>query len=172
MRLLVIFFTLFTCSFVYSQDTALVISQDTTKVRKDIKKMCKELKIPYNPEADKDLLLFIVDWQGTSYKYGGNSKRGTDCSGFTGNLYSEIYNKEIPRSSRDIYANVIPINKPALDQGDLVFFATSGSGVSHVGVYLWDGYFVHASTSRGVIISRLREAYYKRTFVGGGAWIE
>jgi cell wall-associated NlpC family hydrolase len=172
MRWLIILFSVFTVNLAYSQDSVSVVTRDTAELHKEIKNICKELKIPYNPDANRELLIFVLDWRGTSYRYGGRSKSGTDCSGFTGSLYSEIYKKEIPRSSRDIYANAMPINKPALYEGDLVFFATGGGGVSHVGVYLWDGYFVHASTSKGVIVSRLREAYYKRTFVGGGAWLE
>ena len=88
-------------------------------------------------------------------------------------MYKEIYKKEIPRVSRDIYANSMPIRKYALYEGDLVFFATSGgTKITHVGVYLWDGYFAHASSSKGVMISNLRQGYYQRTFVSGGAWID
>jgi lipoprotein Spr len=147
--------------------------QDSLADIQEIKNICKELGIPNNEEANKDLLIFILDWRGTPYCYGGSSKSCTDCSGFTSNLYAEIYKKEIPRISSAIYNNSMPIKKPALYEGDLVFFATSGSGrISHVGVYLWDGYFAHASSSQGVIISRLREGYYKKTFVSGGAWID
>ena len=117
----------------------------------EIKNICTELGIPFNAEANKDLLIFVLDWRGTPYCYGGSDKSCTDCSGFTSNLYSQIFKKEIPRVSSEIYNNSLPIKKIALYEGDLVFFATSGSGrISHVGVYLWDGYFAHASSSKGV----------------------
>jgi probable lipoprotein NlpC len=139
----------------------------------EIRNICKELDIPNNPAATSSLLIFILDWRGTPYCYGGSSKSGTDCSGFTSNLYQGVFNKSIPRVSREIYNNCMPIEKHALYEGDLVFFATGGGDrISHVGVYLWDGYFAHASSSNGVMISRLREGYYKRTFVSGGAWID
>lgn len=138
-----------------------------------LEKLCKKLELPMNEDAQQELLEFIDDWLGTSYCYGGNSKSCIDCSAFTNQVYEVIYHKTIPRVSRDIYAKSLPIEKYALYQGDLVFFATSGGKkVNHVGIYLWDGYFVHASSSKGVVISHLRQSYYTKTFVGGGAWFD
>ena len=145
---------------------------DSQKIE-EIANICNELGLPENETANYDLLVFTLDWLGTPYCYGGSSKKGTDCSGYTSNVYKEIYKKEIPRVSRDIYANSMPIRKYALYEGDLVFFATSGGTmITHVGIYLWDGYFAHASYSKGVMISNLRQGYYHRTFVSGGAWID
>lgn len=145
---------------------------DSQKIE-EIANICTELGLPENETANYDLLVFTLDWLGTPYCYGGSSKKGTDCSGYTSNVYKEIYKKEIPRVSRDIYANSMPIRKYALYEGDLVFFATSGgTKITHVGVYLWDGYFAHASSRKGVMISNLRQGYYQRTFVSGGAWID
>lgn len=162
-----------------AQDTLVVVTEsvDTTAIDaakwEEITNICVELKIPANPEANLDLLIFTLDWRGTPYCYGGSSKECTDCSGFTSNAYKAIYEKNIPRVSRDIYANSMPISKYSLYQGDLVFFATAGGQrITHVGIYLWDGYFAHASSSKGVTISNLRQGYYKKTFVSGGAWID
>lgn len=145
-----------------------------SKAKRDkIKKICTRLKIPNNPLANLDLLTQTLDWKGTPYCYGGTTKKCTDCSGFTSNIYKDVFEKVIPRVSRDIYANCMPIAKYSLYEGDLVFFATGGgTRITHVGIYLWDGYFVHASSSKGVIISNLRQGYYSRTFVSGGAWID
>lgn len=167
---------------------SLVVNEDTLYLQKDathmlqgessvsnnkLERLCKKLELPYNEDAEIGLLELVDDWLGTAYCFGGNSKSCIDCSGFTNQIYKTLYNKSIPRVSSDIHAKSMPIKKYALYQGDLVFFATSGgSRVSHVGVYLWEGYFVHASTSKGVIISNLRQGYYQRTFVSGGAWIE
>ena len=163
----------------YAQDTPVVVSEsrDTNAIDarkwKEISALCAELKIPANPEANIDLLLFTIDWQGTPYCYGGSSKKCTDCSGFTSNAYKLVYEKNIPRVSRDIFANAMPIRKYALYQGDLVFFATAeGTRITHVGIYLWNGYFAHASSSQGVTVSNLRQGYYLKTFISGGAWIE
>ncbi|MGB0850134.1 MAG: C40 family peptidase [Bacteroidia bacterium] len=155
--------------------TSLVASKtgkDLENNRK-IAKLCQQLKIPYNEEANLKLLEFTKEWKGTPYCFGGNTKKGVDCSAFTGHAYSQVYNKTIPRVSRDIYSKTMPLRKYALYEGDLVFFATSGgTRISHVGIYLWDGYFAHASSSKGVTISNLKQGYYVKTFVSGGAWLD
>ncbi|MBT8328016.1 MAG: C40 family peptidase [Bacteroidia bacterium] len=154
-------------------DTIAITNDSSTTSNPEIEALCSELGIPNNVEADLDLLIFVLDWRGTKYCYGGSSKECTDCSGFTSNVYKQVYEKNIPRVSRDIYSNSMPIRKNALYEGDLVFFATSGGDViSHVGIYLWDGFFAHASSSKGVTISNLRTGYYMKTFVSGGAWID
>jgi len=155
------------------EDSTIVYSTADTQKIKELSKICSELGLPENETANYDLLAFTLDWRGTPYCYGGSTKKGTDCSGFTSRVYKQIYKKDIPRVSNEIYTNSMPIKKHALYEGDLVFFATSGgSRISHVGVYLWDGYFAHASSSKGVMISNLRQGYYQRTFVSGGAWID
>lgn len=112
-----------------------------------------------------------LDWLKTPYRYGGNSRKGIDCSAFTGTIYHNVYGVKLNRSSRDISAqDVKEVDQDKLKPGDLVFFATSRrkKGVSHVGVYLGNRFFVHASTHKGVTISSLDEPFYKRTFVKGG----
>lgn len=174
MRVLVLLFFLSIVWTAMAQEDSVILSTtvDSPKLKK-IANICEQLGIPDNETANYDLLVFTLDWRGTPYCYGGSSKKGTDCSGFTSNVYKEIYKKEIPRVSREIYANSMPIRKHALYEGDLVFFATSGgTKITHVGIYLWEGYFAHASASKGVMISSLRQGYYQRTFVSGGAWID
>ncbi|PCJ64624.1 MAG: glycoside hydrolase [Bacteroidetes bacterium] len=173
MRLLTIIALLISLSCTAQRDTIIVDSIASKSTNKKANKICNKLDIPTNSEANTKLLTFILDWRGTPYCYGGSTKKCTDCSGFTGNAYREIYKKDIPRVSRDIYANSMPIRKHALYEGDFVFFATSGGDrITHVGIYLWDGFFAHASSSKGVTISNLRQGYYQKTFVGGGAWID
>lgn len=112
---------------------------------------------------------FVEDWIGTPYKYSGDTKNGTDCSGFTTQLYRFVFNYEFKgRSSRDLFAEVTPVKQPELQKGDLVFFKIKGRQIDHVGVYLNNGNFVHASTQRGVIVSHLEEPYYKLRFFSGG----
>jgi hypothetical protein len=113
------------------------------------------------------LLQFIEDWYGTKYRYGGSTKSGIDCSAFTCTLESSVFGKTIPRTSHEQFEQSQKIDAEYLQPGDLVFFNTRG-GVSHVGIYVANNKFVHASTSYGVIISDLNEEYYKRRFIGAG----
>ncbi len=116
---------------------------------------------------NKSLYNFIEDWWETSYRYGGSTKEGIDCSAFTAKLQSTIYQVALPRTAREQYSLCRKINNDEVKEGDLVFFNTSRR-ISHVGVYLSNGYFVHASTSLGVYINNLSEDYYSARFVGYG----
>ncbi len=112
------------------------------------------------------LLGFIDNWFGTRYKLGGTTKRGIDCSALTGALLLAVYGFNLPRTARQQYDATDHIDKDQLQEGDLVFFNTHG-GVSHVGIYLENDYFLHAST-HGVTISSLDDHYYAKRFICGG----
>ena len=120
-------------------------------------------------EGVTNLMLFteIEKWLGTRYRYGGATKDGIDCSAYASTIVHQVYGVVLPRKSRDQYTDCTKLEKDELRQGDLVFFKT-GRGVSHVGLYLINGYFTHASTSIGVTISNLSETYWSKKFVGGG----
>ena len=113
------------------------------------------------------LFNFIEDWWNTSYSYGGTSKKGIDCSALTGLLLSSVYAVALPRTAREQYGVSRKVRREDLVEGDLVFFNTRG-GVSHVGVYLCNDYFVHASVANGVTISSLNESYYAGKYIGAG----
>ena len=115
---------------------------------------------------------FIEDWYGTPYHYGGNSKEGIDCSGFASILMGTVYNiNNLPRSSQDQYDATSRVPVAELKEGDLVFFHTQKNDkhneITHVGVYLLNHKFIHASIS-GVMISDLSQGYYFHHFVGAG----
>lgn len=110
----------------------------------------------------------VDQWLGVPYKYGGSSKQGVDCSGFCGNVFKNVYNINLGRSAQDIFDQSKPVSRSALKEGDLVFFKINSSRVSHVGIYLADNKFVHASTSRGVMISDLGEAYWTKYYFASG----
>lgn len=124
-------------------------------------------------ESVTNLTLFaeIDKWQGTRYRYGGATEKGIDCSAYTGTLVHHVFGLVLPRTAREQFANCIKLDKEEMLQGDLVFFNTRG-GISHVGMYLGNGYFTHASTSIGVTISNLSEDYWSRKFIGGGRLIQ
>lgn len=117
--------------------------------------------------TDASLYNFVEDWTGTRYRMGGSTKRGIDCSAFTSTLLMAVYSISAPRTAREQYNATKKVTKEELTEGDLVFFNTTG-GISHVGVYLSNGYFVHSCSSEGVTISSLDDAYYLHHFVGGG----
>ena len=126
-----------------------------------------------NKDDDKNMPLYaeVSQWLGVPYRYAGLSRKGLDCSGFAFLTYQKVYRKKIPRSTSDLAKmKMHNVSKGSLQAGDLVFFATSGkkNKISHVGIYLKDGCFIHASTSQGVIVSNLDEEYYDRTWKKGG----
>lgn len=137
----------------------------------NLTEISKLLNVNESQLKNKSLYHFIVNWYGTPYKFGGNNQNGIDCSGFTNILFNEIYNIQLPRISRDIAEKVKRKYTKDLKEGDLVFFSFGNSGVvNHVGVYLHNNHFVHASTSRGVIISNLSEPYYGDFLVKCGSY--
>lgn len=129
---------------------------------------------PVEELTNQKLLLFIERWYGAPYHYGGNNKDGIDCSAFASLLLSKVYNvNQLPRSSADQFKATRRIPKKDLKEGDLVFFHTLGKGhrVTHVGVFLYNNRFVHASIA-GVQISDLGEGYYMHHYVGAGRVVE
>lgn len=116
----------------------------------------------------ESLLETVDDWYGVRYRTGGVTKKGVDCSGFTVAVYAALYGLAIPRVSREQYRVSEKISTTELEEGDLVFFNTNGRGVSHVGVYLGNSKFIHASVSRGVMVNSLYESYYVKRFYGAG----
>lgn len=125
------------------------------------KKYATQLKITPDQIYNEKLYSCIDGWIGVKYKWGGNDKSGVDCSGFTNAVYREVYNYQLKRSAYDIIKECAEINKPDLAEGDLVFFDISSKN-SHIGIYLANNKFVHASTSKGVMISDINEAYWTK----------
>ncbi len=114
------------------------------------------------------LYRFIDEWYAVPYKYGGKAKTGVDCSGFTTILLRDVFGIELVGSANSMYEDCENISEKNLQEGDLVFFKINSKKVSHVGVYLQNRRFVHASTKRGIVINNLDENYYKKYFFKGG----
>lgn len=122
-------------------------------------------------EADikkNKLYSFSEQWYGAPYKYGGCEQKGVDCSCFVNVLYQEVYGRTLARSAAEMFKNCETLDLQKMEQGDLVFFKIGGTAITHVGVLLKGNSFIHASTGKGVIISSLEEAYYKKYFYCAG----
>lgn len=122
-------------------------------------------------KADERLLVDeAMTWLGTPYRYGGKDYKGTDCSGMTMQVYNKALGIAIPRNSAEQQKFCKTIKKGALSPGDLVFFCTgkNKSRVSHVGIYIGQGQFIHSSSSKGVIISNIDERYYTSNYHSAG----
>jgi cell wall-associated NlpC family hydrolase len=112
-------------------------------------------------------LMEIIKYLNTPYKYGGNSKKGIDCSAFTQTIYTNALSLSLLRSAREQYTQGISVDKSELQFGDLVFFNTRRRvRPGHVGIYIGDNLFAHASSKHGVIVSSLDHQYYTRTYMG------
>ncbi len=126
---------------------------------------------PSNIQNGK-LYSFIDEWLGTPYRYGGLDKDGVDCSGFVYNLQREVYHIEnMPRSTGQQVTAIKRKYEEELKEGDLVFFDFDGKQFSHVGIYLQNGYIVHASSRRGVIVVRLHDPSMYKYFSRAGTLI-
>ncbi len=131
----------------------------------------KNLDIKLGRHDNKKLYNEIKSWLGTPYSGGGHTKQvGTDCSGFVMELYLTVYNISLERrGGLQYYNNCSPIDKEDLREGDLVFFNNGDGGkITHVGIYLKDNKFAHASSSRGVVIDDLTAKYYVKHFFAAG----
>lgn len=141
--------------------------------RLDYKALAKA-SVGLGVDIDKDdnhkLYIASAEWLGVPYKAGGNSQRGTDCSGLVTQIYKRVYNINLARSTDGLLKESNKVSRAKLREGDLVFFTSRASRkkVAHVGIYLKKGKFIHASTSRGVIVSSLSEKYYKQHWMCGG----
>lgn len=117
----------------------------------------------------RPLFRFINDWSGVPYRLGGLNKSGIDCSGFALLLQKDIYGNELPRRSVDQASVIRTKSISQLKEGDLIFFSFGGGAVDHVGIYLNNNFFVHASTTRGVVVDDLSLPVFQRAMVKAGS---
>lgn len=147
-------------------------SKQLIQAKNQREQLSRKLGFKITKKDNLQLYSEAVQWLGTPYRYGGTTRKGIDCSGLINQIYRQVYHKELSRSSQDIAdKNCKKVAKGNLKAGNLVFFNTSRKkkkGINHVGLFLKDGHFIHASTSKGVIISNLKEDYYKNTWKQGG----
>ncbi|CAX60540.1 bifunctional murein DD-endopeptidase/murein LD-carboxypeptidase [Erwinia billingiae] len=116
-----------------------------------------------NVDIKSRLMDQYADWKGVRYRLGGTSKRGIDCSAFVQTTFREQFGLDLPRSTYEQEDTGKSINRGKLRPGDLVLFRAGSTG-RHVGIYLGNDNFVHASTSSGVMISNLNDSYWKTRY--------
>ncbi len=131
-------------------------------------KYAEEMEVSKSDIKNGKLYNFIDDWEGTKYQYGGLSKSGIDCSGLIFLIYQEVYHKHIPRMTNQQVEIIKRKYENQFKEGDLIFFDFDGKKFSHVGLYLQNGYYVHASTKKGVMIEKLQNPYTYKYFSRGG----
>jgi cell wall-associated NlpC family hydrolase len=127
-------------------------------------------KAVYPPEhltiTQERLITTAERWLGTPYRYGATTRAGTDCSGFVMRIFEESGTGRLPRSTKDQYTIGTWVEREHLKTGDLLFFNTNGTGVSHVGLYVGQDSVIHASSTYGVVKQSFSETYLTRAFMG------
>ncbi len=142
---------------------------DLTALMKDLDKKSSGSDSETLLSSKRELMLMeIIRYLNTPYKYGGNSLSGIDCSAFTQNVYRDSWLLDLNRSARDQFQQGIVIeDRSELEFGDLVFFNTRKRvKPGHVGIYIGDNLFAHASSKLGVTISSLDHEYYNKRYMG------
>jgi len=115
---------------------------------------------------EQRLLEAADGWMGTPYLYGGTTKEGVDCSALTKIVYKQAFDVDLPRRVRDQKKEGVEVTREELKPGDLVVFKTGSfiSNKQHIGIYLSESKFLHASTSEGVTISSLEDYFWKKKY--------
>jgi cell wall-associated NlpC family hydrolase len=121
-----------------------------------------------SPDYANEIVIFSLGLLDTGYRFGGsNPEAGLDCSGMVSYVVEQVAGKRLPHNAAQIAAVTQPIERSALKPADLVFFNTTGQTYSHMGIYLGDGRFVHAPSSKGSVrIERLDNTYFASRFTG------
>ena len=152
-------------SIIYSDDEELPVEKNNV----DISSLMNNNRSSELSTVREKMLMEIIKYLNTPYKFGGNSKNGIDCSAFTQTVYKDCASIPLLRTAQDQYAEGIPVEDiDELRFGDLVFFDTRRSiKPGHVGIYLGDDLFAHASSKQGVTVSSMELDYYSKRFMGG-----
>lgn len=118
--------------------------------------------------SEGDFLKETSKYIGTPYRLGGSTRKGTDCSGLIRQIYGDLFSLDLPHNAAAQKQFIKKVPQTELKAGDLVFFGAKNGRISHIGAYLSDGKFIHASRSAGVTISSLSDPYWRKRFVCSG----
>lgn len=163
------------CFFFYFSFSSFSQKKDFYSIESDSILICnfsKFLNLPEDHIYPLELFRLLDCWRGVPYKYAGETEKGIDCSGFVSEIMVQIYNVEISGGSADIFNETRKINSEELKLGDFLFFKIKKNQISHIGYYLGNNKFIHASVKKGVVISDLNEPYYKKHFFKAGRCVE
>ncbi|MFS0784641.1 C40 family peptidase [Bacillus sp. 1P06AnD] len=121
----------------------------------------------YNSASTQEKIISVgKQYIGTAYRFGGTTPKGFDCSGFVGYTYSKATGQKLPRTTTQLFNKGKAVQQKQLQKGDMVFFSTYKKGPSHVGIFVGNNSFMHASTSRGVTIDSLSNSYWNPKYIG------
>ena len=137
------------------------LTQDKKKTEKEL----KESKSRKSNARSSSVLKTASQYLGVPYRFGGDCPKGFDCSGYVKYVF-EKHGKKLPRTADAQFKAGNNVKKSRLKEGDLVFFTTYAKGPSHVGIYYGKNRFIHASASRGVMVSNMNDSYWKGRYVG------
>jgi cell wall-associated NlpC family hydrolase len=149
-----------------------VAPRDIEKITAGTRDFKKEKNPAIKPLDQSKMMREISRYMGVPYLYGGTTAQGLDCSGYTMLVYKNAIGKLLPRSAAEQATVGRSVDLQNLKFGDLVFFNTTGEQYSHVGIYIGDDLFAHASVTLGVTISSLQSSYYEKRYVGARRVIE
>ncbi|MDQ3071964.1 MAG: NlpC/P60 family protein [Bacteroidota bacterium] len=128
-----------------------------------------KLGVPLDSNCNRELIATIAGWVGVPYRRAGYSKAGIDCSGFVSRIYKDVFCVDLTHSSSAMISQMKhSVLKSGLKEGDILFFRIGGSHINHVGLYIKDHKFIHASPARGIVVDDLRQAYYQRYYYTAG----
>lgn len=148
------------------------VKKPETKVKsKELQVLSEKLNLEVEKSDNIKLYQYVANWIGTPHKLGSCTKSAIDCSCFIQQLFQEVYQYKLPRTAAEMHKASKKIDEANLHEGDLVFFKINATKVSHVGVYLKNGWFAHVSTTKGVMINNLSEPYYQKHFTSFGRTI-
>ncbi len=165
-----IFFILVVAAFSNCRSSKRRVTETKAETKTALSALEKKLGVALPAESNRAFYDEIASWLGAPYKYGGIEKTGADCSGFVMVVYQRVFGIKLIHQSSQQKEQSKPINESALKEGDLYFFKLDGKKISHVGMHVAPDYFIHASTKRGVVVSKLSEPYYSKSFAGFGSY--
>ena len=133
-----------------------------------LRRLMGDLDLVENNIQNPELFWMLQQWKKIPYRYSGRNAKGIDCSGLVCEIQRSIYGRPYSGGSADLYPRLNKVRKSDLKEGDMVFFKIRKRRISHVGLYLGNNKFLHATTHAGVIVSDLNEPYYLKRYYGAG----